>query len=717
MTQQYFPPINGRYPLTSNFPFEPAAWSYGLAGLVFVAFAARMLMGWRGGPRAIALFFAVAASAAWAGVVWSELTSGATGGWKLANFMDAVRIGAWLTFMTLLLDGGQKDAVRRPSLALVVRYFAVPAILIFIGSVIAVQPPWHYSLTANENLVTFYAWLGASVFGLALTEQLYRRTPANRRWAIKPLVIGLAGMFALDLLIYSGAVLLHRVDPAMWSARGIACAIVIFFVGVATRRNTSWTIDVYVSRGVVYQSTALLLAGAYLLIVAGAAYWVHFFGGVWGGTLQVAIVFASLLGLAVLMLSRNVRAGVKVLLSKNLFSYRYEYRQEWLRFTRELGASEHAENLYQRAVRALADLVESTGGAIWLEQGGMLTEVARVNMPSIANREPASGSLASFLARTDWVIQIDELAKHPGKYPELLLPSWLASLDNAWLIVPLPNGPDLIGFVILARPRAMIDVNWEVRDLLKTASRQAASFIAQVRAKEALVESRQFDAFNRMSAFVVHDLKNLVAQLALVVKNAERHRDNPEFQQDMLETVEHAVSRMNQLMLQLRTGTSPMEKPRPVDLGGSIQRIIQAKALQPELIDLEMTSDLRVFAHQDRIERVIGHIVQNALEAIDGRNGCVRIRVYAEGPFAIVAVADDGIGMADEFMREKLFHPFQTTKEKGMGIGMHESFQYINGIGGRITVESEHGIGTRFDVYLPLANVPGMPYPNHRSAA
>ena len=690
--------------MTSTFPYTPAIWGYGLAGLIFVAFAALILLRWRGGRRASVLLCAAGASAIWASIVWAALLFQTRELWWLACIFDAIRVSTWLTFLTLLLEGSEQNFRAGAVSNRLLRYFAVPSLLLFVSAFIVTSPPWQASLPGRENLWEFYAWLGASVFGLALTEQLYRRTPANRRWAIKPLVIGLAGMFAFDLLIYSNAVLFHQIDPAMWSARGVANAIVIFFVGVATARNTSWTVDVFVSRDVVYQSTALLMTGIYLLIVASAAYWVQFFGGDWGGTLRVALVFAALLGLAALMLSGSLRARLKVMISKNLFSYRYEYRQEWLRFTRVLGTTEQGENLYQQVVRALADLVESTGGAIWLEQRGTLSEMANLNMPRIEQLEPMSGSLTSFLARTDWVIRIDEFVDSPGKYPGLVLPEWLISLKEAWLVVPLPNVADLIGFVILARPRAPVDINWEVRDLLKTASRQAASYIAQVRAKEALVEGEQFDAFNRMSAFVVHDLKNLVAQLALVVKNAERHRDNPDFQKDVLETVEHAVGRMNQLMLQLRTGTNPMEKPRPVDLGDVIRRIIQAKAVQRETINLEVMPNLRVQTHEDRIERVIGHIVQNALEAIEPGGGRVNIRVFVDGAHAVVEVADDGVGMTEEFIREQLFHPFQTTKAQGMGIGMYESIQYVKSIGGRIAVESSPNGGARFDVFLPLAN-------------
>ena len=155
-------------------------------------------------------------------------------------------------------------------------------------------------------------------------------------------------------------------------------------------------------------------------------------------------------------------------------------------------------------------------------------------MPADSATEPTDSPFARFLIDTGWVVNLEEFRSSPERYRGLSLPLWLSELPNAWLIIPLANGPDLIGFVVLSTARTRVDVNWEVNDLLKTAARQAATFLGQMQATEALLEARKFDAFNRMSAFVVHDLKNIVAQLSLMLKNAERHRDNPEFQKDML---------------------------------------------------------------------------------------------------------------------------------------------------------------------------------------
>ncbi len=208
-----------------------------------------------------------------------------------------------------------------------------------------------------------------------------------------------------------------------------------------------------------------------------------------------------------------------------------------------------------------------------MRPGRHFAQAARWNMPADAAAEAADSEFIRFLSDTGWVVNLEEFRSSPERYRELRLPHWLSELPNAWLIIPLANADELIGFVVLATARTRIDVNWEVNDLLKTAARQAATFLGQMQATEALLEARKFDAFNRMSAFVVHDLKNIVAQLSLMLRNAERHRDNPEFQKDMLMTVEHSVERMKQLMLQLREGTTPVEAPHGVDLAAVIERI------------------------------------------------------------------------------------------------------------------------------------------------
>jgi len=506
------------------------------------------------------------------------------------------------------------------------------------------------------------------------------------------------------LFFFSDAMLFGRLDLDIWVARGAAHALAIPFLAVAAARNPSWTVEVHLSRGAVLRSTALLVSGLLLLAIAGAGYFVRFIGGELGKALQIEFLFASLLLFALALFSGSFRAKLRVFVNKHFFSYRYDYREEWLRFTRKLSEDGSAQSVQQRSINALADLVESPAGALWLRHGDQsFRPAARWNLPAVSTVEPVDGSLGRFLERTNWVIDLDEYASSPGRYAGLSLPQWLTSLPGAWLVVPLPSRTGLVGFTVLVAPRTPFQLDWEVLDLLKTAGRQAASYLGHIQATEALLETSKFDAFNRMSAFVVHDLKNLVAQLSLMLRNADRHRGNPAFQRDMLMTVDNVVERMNNLMLQLRTGATPVEKAKPVNLETVIRNVCAAKSGQAASIELDLAGGVSSLGHPDQLEHVIGHLVQNALDASIS-DGKVSVRLQRDQDTAVIEVTDQGVGMTPEFIRDRLFKPFQTTKATGMGVGVYESSQYVAGLGGRILVDSKPNAGTRIRVLLPVAH-------------
>ena len=433
-------------------------------------------------------------------------------------------------------------------------------------------------------------------------------------------------------------------------------------------------------------------------------YYVRYFGGQWGRALQMALVFAAMLTLVVVLVSGTLRSRLRVFLGKNFFSYRYDYRQEWLRFTGMLSTNNSPQEVGTLVVRGLADMVECPAGSLWSRGLGeeAFVQTARWNMPALGVREPVDSAFCRYILANEWIIDIEEFRSHPRRYGDLVVPLWLATSPVAWLVVPLIVGEGLIGFVVLAQPRTTVNLNWEVRDLLKTAARQAASFLAQMHATEALLEARKFDAFNRMSAFVVHDLKNIITQLSLMLKNAQRHHDNPEFQQDMLLTVESSLEKMRQMMTQLREGEKPVVGATSgVDLPAVLQRIEAMARGRGRALEVEIVDRVATRGHAQRLERVLGHVVQNALEATPG-SGRVWVSLQQSGGRASVTVGDTGSGMTQEFIQSQLFRPFSSTKQSGMGIGTYESYQYIKELGGSISVDSEVGRGTVVTILLPL---------------
>lgn len=675
-----------------------AAWSFGLALAGYVAFAARVAFASRNNAPARLLIAALVGTATWAGCSLGAVMVPGDASGATASVADALRYAAWFAFLARL-SGGEATPANggRSWLAIGV------VVLMLVASVLLVEPvDVAHALGPRPGLLVR---LGLAVFGLMLIEQLVRRVHPQTRWSIKPLAVGLAGVFGIDLFFYADAMLFGHVDADISAARGFANVLVLPFLAITTARNTSWKIDLHLSRGAVMQSTALLASGAFLLAVAGAGYFVRYFGGDWGRALQIELVFGAALLVAVVATSGRFRSYLRVFVSKHFFSYRYDYREAWLRFTRTLSTDMPGQTLSLRTVVALADLVESPAGVLFVkEESRGYVPSARWNMRAGDALLRADDPLVRFLETRGWIVSVDEWRVSPDRYDRIAIPDAIASLASPWLIVPLMSGNDLLAFAVLTTPRAPIDVDWEVRDLLKTASRQAASYLGHVRATEALLEARKFDAFNRMSAFIVHDLKNLIAQLSLMLRNAKRHRDNAEFQADMLATVEHVVGRMNGLMLQLRGAATPVANAHPVDLCAIVRHVCASKGEARVRVDVDAPQQTSVLAHEDRLERVVGHLLQNAIDA-SAPGASIDVAVAVADRFATLCVTDHGAGMSAEFVRDRLFKPFQTTKGAGMGIGVYESSQYLSSIGGEIRVDSVEGSGTRVEMRLPRADM------------
>ena len=216
-----------------------------------------------------------------------------------------------------------------------------------------------------------------------------------------------------------------------------------------------------------------------------------------------------------------------------------------------------------------------------------------------------------------------------------------------------------------------------------------------------LAEGRQFEAYNRLTAFLIHDLSNLIAQQSLVVRNAARYKHDPEFVDDAIETIDNSVQRMERLLEQLRQGR----------LGATPERVNFAKVAAdavsrhsggrpvPRLGNID---DHYVRADPEALTSIVGHVIRNAQQACDPDAGCVTVSVVSNGDRAEIQVEDNGSGMDEAFVRDRLFRPFDTTRgSQGMGIGAYQVREFVEQTGGRVQVESEPGRGTVFRLCFP----------------
>lgn len=682
------------------------AWGYGLVGLAYTGFALWLLQ--TGYLRPVrdwsrtTILAAITASALWGWFGLAFLWTGIPALLFLSILADMTRYGCWYAFLLILL--GLRDAAGVVGKPASMRWLALTAVaVVCFGLVALLLGVLHVSALGQTSRWILFSEMVSPVLGLVLLEQVFRNVAEDSRWNIKPLCLGLFSAFLFDLYVFSEAVLFNRLDTDALSIRGAVHTLVVPLLLLSMARRRDWISKIHMSPKAAFQTATLLMAGLYLTFISIVGYYIRYFGGDWGRALQLGLVFFALMVLLILSLSGAVRARLRVFLGKHFFRYRYDYREEWLKFTRTLSIQNSPQEMGQQVIRGLADMLESPAGGLWLRARGgtAFHQTAHWNLAQTPEIEDANSPLCQFMATSGWVINLEEFRSYSSRYGQLRLPVWLQELAHAWLIVPLMVGERLIGFVVLASARTRVDVNWEVNDLLKTAGRQAASFLTQMQATEALLEVRKFDAFNRMSAFVVHDLKNIVTQLSLMMKNAKRLGHNPEFQQDMLTTVENSLDKMRQMMMQLREGATPPGTAVGVDLGALAQRIKVVAAARGRKFELELSGEVVTRGHEERLERVIGHVVQNAFDAT-GANGQVWLTLDRLGGQARIVVRDTGAGMSQDFVRDRLFKPFQTTKDAGMGIGAYESFQYVQELGGRIEVTSELGRGTTITILLPL---------------
>ncbi len=667
--------------------------SYGLGAVAFAALALTSRRVATSQPR---LWRPAAISAVWA--LFAALFAWIDSGRELVALLEMARDLAWLWFLWggIRLLRGRED-FDSPGLTGLGQILVFIAVLASLAQCVALLWPGRLSGLLAYVLIPNLM----SVLGMVLVEQFYRNARPQERWGIKFLCLALGGMFAYDFYLYSEAMLFAGVSADTWAARGAINALLVPLLGISLRRNPD-NRPLGISHRMAFHSVALVGAGIYLMLMAAAGYYLRIVGGDWGSLLQTVFLFGAIALLLVTVFSGVARARLRVFLSKHFFHYRYDYREEWLRFTALLTAGDPGARLHERSLEAMAGLVESPAAALWLKQDdGHYRRCAHWNWSDLDGQFTSEHPFARFLETSRWVLDLHECEDQPDLLGEATLPAWLAGEPRAWLVIPLFWHEKLIGVMVLADSLGKVTFDWEVSDLLKTAARQASAHLAQARAAEALTVARQFESFNRAAAFVVHDIKNLVAQLTLLLANAERHKHKPEFQEDMLATIESSVARMNRMLIKLR------DKPEPagnssVELSELLREVIRSKnafSLKPTL---EIRSpDLQVRAEREKLTRVVGHIVQNAIEATP-YTGRVGVSLDRQGDWAEIVVADSGCGMDDAFIRERLFRPFDSTKGTGMGIGAYECKSYVQELGGDIVVASRPGLGSQFTLRFPL---------------
>ncbi|MGA1799791.1 XrtA/PEP-CTERM system histidine kinase PrsK [Sphingomonas sp. 4RDLI-65] len=679
-------------------------WSHALTALLFGTLGMALLRGERAGGQAwertrnwsmgrwphgafvVALF---------ATSLWALAVAGIDSRDVMTRIAESVRNIAWLLFMLALVRHDRAGSVALGAVYVVVMAIAGTSAIL---AVVQLAPLDREALTAIGSARLVFGMMTA-VSALVLVHHLYQAAPASRG-GVRLVVLSLASMWSVDLLLFTARYVSGGWSVALVVGRGVAMAGVAALLAIAVHRRGDWTLAL--SRPIAVRALSAVALVTYAGLVALATSIVQGYAGGYARIAQTAIVFGATAVVLALLSTPWLRAWTKVKIAKHLFLHRYDYRAEWQRFTDTLGKpGAGAESLDTRVVKAIADLTDSPGGLLLVPDGAALGTGATWNWPDAADGPPDE-ALPGYFASDARIVELDRVRAGTAPDAEMAsVPAWLCGCPDAWAIVPLVHGGVLVGAIVLARPPVDRALDWEDFDLLRVAGRQAASYIAEDRAHAALADAARFDEFNRRFAFILHDIKNLVSQLTLVARNAERHADNPDFRVDMVATLKDSSDRMNVLLARLsQHNAGPNEPIRPLDVAAVVERIVAARRGQHPIAARAVSSF--ALGQAGRLEQVLGQLVQNAIEA-SGADDAILLCVESAGDRVAIDVIDHGCGMAPGFVRDQLFRPFVSSKPSGFGIGAFEARQLVHAMGGALEVTSREREGTRFRILLPAA--------------
>jgi putative PEP-CTERM system histidine kinase len=691
-----------------------AGYTYLAATLAYAIVLALTLFLWRGRLQGGWLLQALVWMVVWSGYLGLSSVGGLLGTPDPAApdpnrfFLEIMRDAGWVMLLWRLYASNLGIGPRQFWASRWLWGFFLLLIGLLLGNLLqSSMGEWGYALPVPLDLLGPFVLV---ILALVLLEQWYRNIPREQCWSVKFFCVGTGVVFGYDFLLYSESLLFNRVDATLWQVRGFVCAVMAPLMAISIARSKTGERQMRLSHRAVFFTTGLFLAAIYLLVMALVGYYLRWFDSSLSSAVQVVFIVLALSLLCLLIGSGRFRSIVIVWVSKHFLSYKYDYRVEWMKANERFSALPLDDRYYEQLILGMADPLDSPGGILWMREGGQFVVKGCRSvrpLPNLSSRE--DGSLLDFCQERGWVIEVPEYLMAPAHYGDLQIAKRLLLGEQLWLLVPLLHQGVLHGLVGLAHPRAERTLDWEDHDLLKALGSQLAALIALKDTTDRLAATRQFEAYYRFSAFVVHDIKNVVAQLSLVVKNAERHKHNPEFVDDALETLANAVQRMNRMLSQLKQQGAIAARAEIVDaldIARAVQQNQKDRLPRVELVIPDgPDAALRLKTERDKLVSVLGHLVQNAQEATPAE-GFVRLRLENRDGMAIFSVMDNGCGMSEQFQRERLFKPFDTTKGRaGMGIGVYEARQFVVQNQGSLEVRSAPGTGSEFRVVLPAYKV------------
>lgn len=545
--------------------------------------------------------------------------------------------------------------------------------------------------------------LATTLVGLLLLENIFRNSSRAEFWTLKHLFIGLLCTMTFQLLARVPEFLTHSQDPNMVVARPLVFLLALPLFVVSAVRLPNLQVRVHSSRSFVFYSATLIASGIMLQGVAIAAWYVRDYGGSNGTVLAVILLFAGAVAIAVALVSGTLRSRLRQFINENFFNLKYDYRVEWEKVIRSLSLNPE-QGSAERVLRALCELLDSPGGALWIHRASWRQFLPAAKLGFSSDFVPIPETDPRLELFRDDKKAFLVLAETSEDDPVAAL--WRKDYASSWIVVPLRYRSTIVGLIVLAKPRASRKLGWEDESLIRLVGLQLGAYLVQEETAQSLADARQLQEFNKRFAFVVHDIKNTIGQLSLLVRNAAQFGHEQEFRDDMVVTLGNAVERLQELLkslTQVGSQNVPAARTREaIDLITFLKEFTKEKTSLGQVVKLDTKYQMLALELADiaSLRRVLEHVVSNAAEA-SGPAGPVEIVVSDLSDSVEIKVADHGPGMTEKFINEELFRPMRTTKDGGFGVGAFQARELMRDLGGDISVSSKIGEGTIVTLSLP----------------
>lgn len=618
---------------------------------------------------------------------------------KFSITAEALLAPSWLWFATTFARRHDKSSAIFPPFLLLLA--VSPAFAVFAlsrpASSLIYSPDFvteKILFLSNSGFIFYLLILVYLVIALFNLEVTFIHSANLSRWKIKFELLGAGAFLALLIIYYCEALFFRTINMQLVPTRSLLLIVAVSMMAYSRLKRGSAI--VCVSQQLACKSAVLLAVGIYILSFGLAGEGMKYFGDGFQRAMIITVVFLAGLGLLVLLLSEAVKRKVTVFIHKNFYHNKYDYRTQWLKFTDRLSSSQSSEELLRSIVSEFCDTFGMGTGALFTlnQERDTYQQTAGIVMDSEAITFSTNDPVIERLANGSGIIDL----RRDAAVTENIRHSEYFGGQDSCFIIPIIMNEGVDGFMILGKPLNTDEVyGYEDFDLMNTLAKQTSSALLKLRLSDQLACSRELAAIGKVSAFVMHDLKNLVSSVSLLLENAQEHISVPAFQNDLLMSLGNTVVKMKALISRLK---HLPEKSSLILAPVDLLEMAQDTASLVNGTTLEVTGT-RVIAEVDReeLQKVALNLMLNAVEATAG-NGPVRVEVGDNGsPF--IRVKDEGCGIPPAFLQHVLFKPFTSTKSQGMGIGLYQSRQIIEAHGGRIEVVSNIDQGSEFTVWLP----------------